>query len=178
MMNLKNWIAILVFILCLIILLFPWQIILINQTFDKLYNLTLHIGYVLPMIYGIIRIMRVSKAWKWVFLIPAISITISALLLIPLKFIFFYSSGNLSDTIYSNPKNRKETISIINYSVTLDAWQETKHIINFSNRGFRLEKDFKQSDLEGMWYIHSGNMYSKERVAFFINGKELINDNE
>jgi len=160
--------------LSLIVLLFPWQIILINVAYNNYLRLSLEFILILLLIYCFIRVKYSKKILKWAIRISIIPYFIYITSLVFHQIVFKPANKTTYSIFYTNTLDKREIIKICHYHGFLQNWNEIKHEIEYPKWGFRLESKFDLNNLEGEWYVHADNPYHQtEGLMVFKNGKEI-----
>lgn len=174
-MKIKDWAASIIFIAILILILFPCQVTFIDKSINRLYEVFLIITLITTIIYFIYRIRVLQFKRKWRLLTPAYLGVLFGFFFLINKLISAPPSQSTYLMLYTKANNDNEKIEIIRNHGFTHNWNETKHLINYPSIGLRIERDFKQSKLQGSWLVHKDNPYcSYEGLQVFDNGK-LVN---
>jgi hypothetical protein len=174
MLNWKTILCISLMLLCLIVLVIPWQLVPLSRDLQYIYKNSILVGVFAPLLYLLIRAWRLRPELRWILLIPGTLLMLAGMGFLFLNLSFYTPAQNRYMLLYTREGKSSETIEIIHNHIFTTNWNESKHIIDFPGYGFRLSRSFKRKNLNGRWVVNKDNPYHPEGVFSFKNG-EIIN---
>ena len=76
--------------------------------------------------------------------------------------------------LFSKPENSNETIEIVHHHGFIKGWNQIKHLKNFPNLGFRIEKKIDHEDVTGNWIVHPDNPFHEKTGVFYFKNGEIV----
>ncbi|MEZ4805156.1 MAG: hypothetical protein R2852_06660 [Bacteroidia bacterium] len=166
----KDWVVSLIALIGCLALFYPWQIVFIETSYNKIYRIFVELILILVLTYLYFRVAHYQK--KWFIRIPVILLFIICIPFLASQIIFKSPSQNTYAVLYTKPQDSAETIKIIHYHGYLNDWNKSKHLVEYRDLGICIEKDFEIEDLNGEWYVHPDNPYHPvEGIARFKHGE-------
>lgn len=174
-LTLKETFLIVIFTLSIIAFFYPWQIVPFDGALQAVYDFVLHICWIIPLLFGMDRLVIKHKGLKRFVLGIGFLIVFVGLFKATQYFTIGYPMKSTYSVFYSKSDDPNEQVkSIHNHLNAFSSWNEYKHIVKVPKWGFQLEKDFDQDDLSGTWFVHPDNPFCDlEGEVVFINGKSI-----
>lgn len=166
MKKITTYSSILLFSIVVAYLLNPWKIICLNYIWLIDFFIVISILISAMHLSFLIKIRSLK-----VFLI-----FLAFIIILPNTVILFSPRPQqmIYQELYTNSKNSNETISIIHNHSFIHSKNTIIHQIKYDSFNMILQRKFNESNLNGLWIIHSENPFHDNSGTYnFENGKIL-----
>jgi len=154
-------------ILAIIAIYFPWQIRLYDNVANSLYSILLIVIWTSVAIYFCIRQW---KKKKWVLNIGLILVGLFGIITIAISSLFIGLPREYLELIFIKSGSEREKIIFIHDRGFMPTQTDSyiKYIIDFPELGFRLQRDVGTVGRDEGWKMHEPDSFKYERWRYII----------
>jgi hypothetical protein len=177
-------IIIVLIVLDIFVIIFPWQLVPYDNFLKSLYRILLHSIWTGALFYSFYRLNGNENKIKWIIRQITWLFLLLGFFLIGRRLIFFGLPAEFGAiTLYEKENNINEKVLRIFYRGFLPTQGhfEFKRILDVPEWNFRFETDFEKSDLNGIWKVYDmDNEFNYVKTVYYIDGeiKEIISTNK
>ena len=161
--------------IAVLVIFLPWQFVPDDSGENSIYRILLHSIWVSALVYGFFRVKGFDRKLKWTIRSIALVWFIIGMAAIGGHMMFFGLPYEMNKYIwYEKEDNPQEKVIYVYYKgflPTQGQW-EFKRIVTFPKWKFRLEKDFSESELNGVWHVYDlYDDFKYDRTVRFKDGE-------